>query len=60
MQTSSDRRPWTFYVLAAVFTGYVLYLYGPMICIFVLSFQGPQGGSFSPCATAGASIGSCS
>ena len=48
MQTSSDRRPWTFYLLAAVFALYVLFLYGPMICIFVLSFQGPQGGLVFP------------
>ena len=48
MQTSSDRRPWTFYLLAAFFAGYVLFLYGPMICIFVLSFQGSQGGLTFP------------
>jgi putative spermidine/putrescine transport system permease protein len=48
MQTSSDRRPWTFYVLAAVFAAYVLFLYGPMFCIFILSFQGPQGGLVFP------------
>jgi putative spermidine/putrescine transport system permease protein len=39
----AERRPWTFYVLAAVFTGYVLFLYSPMLCMYVLSFQGPQG-----------------
>ena len=48
MQTSSDRRPWTFYLLAAIFAAYVLFLYGPMFCIFVLSFQGPQGGLVFP------------
>ncbi len=36
-------RPWTFYALAAFFTAYVLFLYGPMLCMYVLSFQGPQG-----------------
>jgi putative spermidine/putrescine transport system permease protein len=36
-------RPWTFYVLAAFFMLYLGFLYGPMICMFVLSFQGPQG-----------------
>ena len=36
-------RPWTFYALGAVFAGYVLFLYGPMLCIYLLSFQGPQG-----------------
>ncbi|HWK46926.1 MAG TPA: ABC transporter permease [Stellaceae bacterium] len=38
-----DRRPWTFYALGAVFAGYVAFLYGPMLCIYVLSFQGPRG-----------------
>jgi putative spermidine/putrescine transport system permease protein len=42
-QSSSDRRPWTFYALGAFFALYLLFLYGPMLCIFVLSFQGPQG-----------------
>lgn len=39
----SGRRPCTFYALSAVFIGYVLFLYGPMLCIYLLSFQGPQG-----------------
>jgi putative spermidine/putrescine transport system permease protein len=43
MPTRSDHRAWTFYALAGFFTLYVLFLYGPMICIFILSFQGPQG-----------------
>ena len=42
-RADADRRPWTFYVLAAVFVGYVLFLYGPMLCMYVLSFQGPRG-----------------
>jgi putative spermidine/putrescine transport system permease protein len=36
-------RPWTFYALATIFAAYVLFLYGPMLCIYVLSFQGPEG-----------------
>ncbi|MBC7482666.1 MAG: ABC transporter permease [Rhizobacter sp.] len=36
-------RPWTFYALAAFFAAYVIFLYGPMMCMYVLSFQGPQG-----------------
>jgi len=36
-------RPWTFYVLAVFFATYVLFLYGPMLCMYVLSFQGEQG-----------------
>jgi len=43
-----DRRPWTFYVLAAVFTLYVAALYGPMICIYILSFQDIRGGLVFP------------
>jgi putative spermidine/putrescine transport system permease protein len=41
-------RPWTFYALAAFFTLFVLFLYGPMIVIYVLSFQGPNGGLTFP------------
>ena len=36
---SKGGRPWTFYVLATLFTLYVLALYGPMFCIYILSFQ---------------------
>ncbi|NKI94984.1 ABC transporter permease [Rhizobacter sp. SG703] len=43
-----DRRPRSFYALAAVFGAFVLFLYGPMIAIFVLSFQGPEGGLTFP------------
>lgn len=43
-----NRRTAGFYVLAAFFSAYVLFLYGPMIAIFVLSFQGPQGGLTFP------------
>jgi putative spermidine/putrescine transport system permease protein len=45
---SADRRPWTFYVLALVFALFVIFLYGPMICIYILSFQGPNGGLTFP------------
>ena len=34
--------------LAAFFALFVLFLYGPMITIFVLSFQGPEGGLTFP------------
>jgi putative spermidine/putrescine transport system permease protein len=37
-----------FYALAAFFTAYVLFLYGPMFAIFALSFQGPSGGLTFP------------
>jgi putative spermidine/putrescine transport system permease protein len=43
-----EGRPRSFYWLAAFFAAYVLFLYGPMLAIFVLSFQGPQGGLTFP------------
>jgi putative spermidine/putrescine transport system permease protein len=48
MIKSSDRKPYTFYLLTALFVAYLLFLYGPMFCIFILSFQGPQGGLVFP------------
>ncbi len=41
-------RPWTFYALASLFGAYMLFLYGPMLMIYVLSFQGPNGGVTFP------------
>lgn len=37
------KRPAAFYLLAAFFGLFVLFLYGPMIAIFMLSLQGPDG-----------------
>jgi putative spermidine/putrescine transport system permease protein len=48
MTASHGKRPWTFYVLATLFTLFVIFLYGPMITIYVLSFQGPTGGLVFP------------
>jgi putative spermidine/putrescine transport system permease protein len=48
MTRSHGKRPWTFYVLATLFTLFVIFLYGPMISIFILSFQGPTGGLVFP------------
>ncbi len=42
------RRGLGFYVLAAFFALFVLFLYGPTITIAILSFQGPQGGLTFP------------
>ena len=44
----ADPRPVSFYALAVVFGLFVLFLYGPMLTIFVLSFQGPEGGLTFP------------
>lgn len=41
-------RPWTFYLLATLFVLYVIALYGPMICIYILSFQDVRGGLVFP------------
>ncbi len=44
----NEGRSPAFYALAAFFGLYVLFLYGPMIVIFILSFQGPTGGLTFP------------
>ena len=44
----SDRRPWTFYVLGGLFAAWLVFLYGPMFVIYVLSFQGENGGVTFP------------
>ncbi|MHA7773213.1 ABC transporter permease [Roseibium sp. M-1] len=43
-----EKRPRSFYVLAAVFALFLVFLYGPTITIAILSFQGPQGGLTFP------------
>ncbi|NJN21696.1 MAG: ABC transporter permease [Leptolyngbya sp. RL_3_1] len=42
------KRSPSFYPLAAFFALFVCFLYGPMIAIFVLSLQGPEGGLTFP------------
>ncbi|MEY4755022.1 MAG: hypothetical protein RJA44_2697 [Pseudomonadota bacterium] len=42
------KRPLSFWLLGALFSAFVLFLYGPMLAIFVLSFQGPEGGLTFP------------
>lgn len=44
----SEKRTVGFYVLAAFFVVFVLFLYGPLSAIFILSFQGPSGGLTFP------------
>lgn len=43
-----EKRAAGFWPLALVFALFVVFLYGPMITIFVLSFQGPEGGLTFP------------
>jgi putative spermidine/putrescine transport system permease protein len=47
-QTAGRGRPWTFYALAMLFGLFLLFLYGPMLVIYILSFQGPNGGVTFP------------
>jgi putative spermidine/putrescine transport system permease protein len=43
-----NKKPAAFWILALIFVAYVLFLYGPMLVIVVLSFQGPEGGLTFP------------
>ena len=43
-----EGRSLSFYWLGGLFALFVLFLYGPMITILVLSFQGPEGGLTFP------------
>jgi putative spermidine/putrescine transport system permease protein len=43
-----DKRSAGFWLLAAFFALFVIFLYGPMLVIVVLSFQGPEGGLTFP------------
>jgi len=45
---SHERRGAGFYFLAAFFVLFVLFLYGPLSTIVILSFQGPNGGLTFP------------
>jgi putative spermidine/putrescine transport system permease protein len=48
MASSHGGRPWTFYALAAFFTLFVVFLYGPMISVLILAFQGPSASLVFP------------
>ncbi|MBO6900043.1 MAG: ABC transporter permease [Rhizobiaceae bacterium] len=48
MAHNNGARGPAFYFLAAFFALFVAFLYGPMLIIFVLSFQGPTGGLTFP------------
>ncbi len=45
---SDEKRPLSFYALAAFFALFVVFLYGPLSTIVILSFQGPNGGLTFP------------
>lgn len=42
------RRPASYYFLTLFFAAFLLFLYGPMLCVYILSFQGPEGGMSFP------------
>jgi putative spermidine/putrescine transport system ATP-binding protein len=46
--TISTSRPWTYYALTVFLILFLAFLYGPMSVIYVLSFQGPEGGLTFP------------
>lgn len=48
MSQRQGRRGLEFTLLAAFFALFVVFLYGPMLMIFILSFQGPTGGLTFP------------
>ena len=43
-----ERRGKEFYILAIIFAVFVIFLYGPVSAIVILSFQGPNGGLTFP------------
>ena len=45
---NTEKRSLGFWLLAAFFALFVLFMYGPMLVIVVLSFQGPEGGLTFP------------
>lgn len=48
MRNINGKRPLSFWLLTAFFALFMLFLYGPMLTIYVLSFQGPTGGLTFP------------
>ncbi|QBX33894.1 ABC transporter permease [Paracoccus liaowanqingii] len=46
--SNGQKRGLGFYLLAAFFAMFVIFLYGPMLMIFILSFQGTTGGLTFP------------
>jgi len=46
--SAGDERPWTYYALGTLFGAFLVFLYGPMLVIYILSFQGPEGGVTFP------------
>lgn len=48
MMRTARGRPASFYILAALMAALLIFLYAPMLCVYILSFQGPDGGMSFP------------
>jgi putative spermidine/putrescine transport system permease protein len=48
MMMTARGRPLSFYVLAGLMALLLIFLYAPMLCVYILSFQGPDGGMSFP------------
>jgi putative spermidine/putrescine transport system permease protein len=48
MARQREKRPYTFYLLATLMGAFLVFLYGPMAVIYLLSFQGENGGVTFP------------
>ncbi|MFV0244543.1 MAG: ABC transporter permease [Qingshengfaniella sp.] len=44
----TKKRPTSFYLLGGLLAIFLVFLYAPMACVYILSFQGPQGGMSFP------------
>lgn len=48
MMRTARGRPASFYVLGTLMVALLIFLYAPMLCVYILSFQGPDGGMSFP------------
>ncbi|WP_370281862.1 ABC transporter permease [Pseudooceanicola sp.] len=48
MMMTARGRPLSYYVLAGLMALLLIFLYAPMLCVYILSFQGPDGGMSFP------------
>lgn len=48
MMRTARGRPASFYILAALMAALLVFLYAPMACVYILSFQGSDGGMSFP------------
>ncbi|MDF1857034.1 ABC transporter permease subunit [Pseudooceanicola sp.] len=48
MAHQANQRPLSFYLLSSLMAALLVFLYAPMVCVYILSFQGPDGGMSFP------------